>query len=465
MKFQASFVTLLVIVSAAISVADAKAPNMAKRPSSLNRRDEQAVLQKRGFGFANRFWRRDGAYDPTDNKDADGTSGGGDITKPSGDGSSEATQPKDYSYSDGKDADGTSGGGDITKPSGDGSSEATQPQDYSYSDGKDANKAKPEGYGGVGGTGADGTEDLDQQPSGYAPNGSDALDQNRQKEQERQQKEQERQQKEQERQQKEQQRQQEEEQKRQQKEQERQQKEQQKQQEQQKKQKQQQNGGQSNPDQSGKSSFPGQNGVKGPDQAPDNCPKFPLQAGGDAAQAPCFAKDADRKQICSALKQFGVDTKAVHCTDDECSEDSKDFSNHACNQKGQCDFGWDNSCTFYQNMGFSNLHKFGCDANPAGSNTPGSNGQQGGDQTYPGKGEKGGENSPEGDGVSGDDDECEEDNNGENGAGDQPQPDCEKDKPAVGDNKGEDSQPYGKNADTDSQEPKGYSPNDSRRRR
>ncbi|CDS00395.1 hypothetical protein, partial [Sporisorium scitamineum] len=158
--------------------------------------------------------------------------------------------------------------------------------------------------------------------------------------------------------------------------------------------------------------------------------------GGGVADAPCFAKEASRKDICSALKQFGVDTQQAGCSDEECSEDAKDYSNHACNQKKQCDFGWDNSCDFYLHMGFSNVSKFGCGAAGSQQPQPGPQGfNPGWDLTEPKPKQPG----PIGDTFVKDD-----------------QPECETDD----DQDGEDSNPYGagQNGD-DKAAPYGDKPN------
>ncbi|CBQ73679.1 conserved hypothetical protein (fragment), partial [Sporisorium reilianum SRZ2] len=353
MKFQASFVTLLVVVSAAISVADAKTPAVPnKRPSNLNRRDEAAALQKRGGGFggfAGRLFRRDGggAYEEDANTDAD--AGAGDISNPQ-DARNDGTEKNEYS----------------DKPKNGG--KASNGDDGSKAEGYENGVQKPKGQ-----------QPQRQQPQGQQPQDQDQKqkeDDVRQKEQlkeeMRQQKEQERQRKKEEERQKVQERFMEKVEREQ---------EQERQQKQQGGQPQDDNNGQPQPQDGGNQELQPVNAgdaehpvtpdmlkqspipVKGQDgSAPDNCPKFPKQGGGEADTAPCFAKEANRKDICSALKQFGIDTKKVGCSDEECTEDAKDFSNHACNKKKQCDFGWDNSCDFYLHMGFSDVSKFGCGA-------------------------------------------------------------------------------------------------------
>ncbi|SJX63518.1 uncharacterized protein (N-terminal fragment), partial [Sporisorium reilianum f. sp. reilianum] len=416
MKFQASFVTLLVVVSAAISVADAKTaavPN--KRPSNLNRRDEAAALQKRGAGFggfAGRFFRRDsdGVYDEGANNDADADTG--DISNPQNDGDN-GTKKDDYS-NEPKNGSKASNGDNGSKSEGYGADDSSdadanaqqrqggnptqpQPQDNSQQPGSNTPQQSQEnGYK------AEGYDNGAEQPQIPQPQDQDQKQKEDDVRQKEQQKEQERQQKDQERQQKEEEKRQKKEQERLKKEAEREKKEQERQQKQQGGQPQDYNGqpqpqdgsangqpqpqdgsanGQPQPQDGGSQELQPfnsgdaehpvtpdmveQSPIPVNDQdgsAPDNCPKFPKQGGGEADTAPCFAKEANRKDICSALKQFGIDTKKVGCSDEECTEDAKDYSNHACNKKKQCDFGWDNSCDFYLHMGFSDVSKFGCGA-------------------------------------------------------------------------------------------------------
>ena len=469
MKFQASFVTLLAVVSAAISVADAKAADMSKRPARLNRRDEHASLQKRGFGFASRLFRRGsgafdggaydsganggggygrGAYDGKSHEDADRPENEGSVSWPGAGAENDGTKKEDY-FNSGDDK------GATQVPDGQGQTLPQLSGGYGSGENPDKGAQNPwdKGAQNPWDKGSDSQQypwagsyqqqpnpsGDDSQPQGYQPDdkGSQQDDQ-QQKELERQQKDQERQEKEQRKQQKKEAKRLRKEQERQQKEQERQQREQERQQREQERQQQGNDGSQNgdygsqnpNPDQYGNNGQPikpemyAQSpipvpayGERGQGSPSDNCPKFPKLGGGDADTTPCFSEKASRNEICSALKQFGVDTNQVGCKEDECKEEIKDYSKHACHPDKQCDFGWHNTCDFYLHMGFSDVSKFGCGA-PGSPDTPGESGDYG--QQQPGdNGDKGDNNDYGSYGKhdnEDDEDDCEDDKENEDDA-------------------------------------------------